>query len=1119
MPEAVATYAAEFAVEVLAADAAASAAWYAAAYIATTAAIAYSAQEMQRRAQAAQRDAYNASLRDRYTMLRGTTLPRTLVLGRQRVSGPPFFMGSYGVHKEHLAFCVPLAAHEIDAVEAIYFNDEQLVMDGAGNVLNILKREQFSLSAASDTFTIALEPKAGTLVAVVDYGTSQVTLTTSLSGLDVTVSGGSAGVAGTLTISYQPAVSQFGNNAQADEVATFTLDGSGNGSTTLPSTYLPGTARATHIASGDSVDLVDPWVSMAGNVLTVTGYPLPSITVTVNYQVQVGNAYLCRIKTHLGAPGQVADADLIASLPEVWTSAHTASGVAYLKIECDYDTTAFPSGLPNVSATVRGAKVLDPRTGATAWSENPALLMRHAALSPLCGRLDSTLVNDTATITAANVADVAASYVVNGITYPRPLYTAGLVHRSGTRPQDTLNDLAQAMGGRWVFTDGQLRMKAGAWQTPLQTLNESWLSDAGPVHVQPTPTRQDVFNAATGSFCDERRDYRVLPFPRVESAAYIAADGADLPQDIPLNAVTFTGQAQQVVAAAMRDARQGLRLSLTCNMRAFAVEVFDVINVSLARFGWVSKPFEVLDATWSIDGGITLQLKETDPSIWALGTAFEDADPAPNTRLPSPSTVPAVAGLAAASGTAHLIKQPDGTILSRMLVSWAPLTDSQVLGGGGVEVRYGSAGTAEAGWESLFVSADQAQTYIKGLRDGAIYSVKARAYNAITRGAWSLPIVHKLVGKTAPPANVASLAATLVEGAVRLSWAPCTDVDYASTVLYVGATFGSAVLLADVGPASVFNWISPAIGTYTVWAVHVDTTGNVSATPASVSAVVTAAINSALVAAGAAAADAAAALTAIGNMGADNILSPVEKPDAVARYSVITTEQAGIDASATAFGSAVATEKTAYDTAVGALTTYLGTLSGWNTIPGTDVAIVGTTFRSKFADVYAARQTLMNKMAQSVGTGQIVPAAVSETITATPADSSFTQANFTAPAILSTADFGTVTYTNSSAAAQSCVLSFSVTAKATGGGGPAGAYPALHASLVKNTSTLVFNKFVQTIPTAEQAISGSYAVTVAAGDSISFSVYGIYDTVTTGTAIGGVITWRVASAVAVVTKR
>lgn len=65
----------------------------------------------------------------------------------------------------------------------------------------------------------------------------------------------------------------------------------------------------------------------------------------------------------------------------------------------------------------------------------------------------------------------------------------------------------------------------------------------------------------------------------------------------------------------------------------------------------------------------------------------------------------------------------------------------------------------------------------------------------------------------------------------------------------------------------------------------------------------------------------------------------------------------------------------------------------------------------------------------------------------------------------------------------------------------------------------MFNKFVQTIPTAEQAISGSYAVTVAAGDSISFSVYGIYDTVTTGTAIGGVITWRVASAVAVVTKR
>ena len=108
----------------------------------------------------------------------------------------------------------------------------------------------------------------------------------------------------------------------------------------------------------------------------------------------------------------------------------------------------------------------------------------------------------------------------------------------------------------------------------------------------------------------------------------------------------------------------------------------------------------------------------------------------------------------------------------------------------------------------------------------------------------------------------------------------------------------------------------------------------------------------------AAQASATAANTALTNIASDSILSPSEKPMVVQDYTAITGEQGGIDAQATAYS--ITTEKTAYDTAVSTLTSYLGTLSGWNTIPGTDVAIVGTTFRANFADVYAKRQALLN---------------------------------------------------------------------------------------------------------------------------------------------------------------
>ncbi len=106
--------------------------------------------------------------------------------------------------------------------------------------------------------------------------------------------------------------------------------------------------------------------------------------------------------------------------------------------------------------------------------------------------------------------------------------------------------------------------------------------------------------------------------------------------------------------------------------------------------------------------------------------------------------------------------------------------------------------------------------------------------------------------------------------------------------------------------------------------------------------------------------------TALTNIASDGILSPSEKPVPVQNYNVIISEQTGIDTQATAYG--ITTEKTVYDTAVSSLTTYLGTLSGWNTIPGTDVTIVGSTFRSNFAAVYTARQTLLNKIAELAGT-------------------------------------------------------------------------------------------------------------------------------------------------------
>jgi hypothetical protein len=107
-------------------------------------------------------------------------------------------------------------------------------------------------------------------------------------------------------------------------------------------------------------------------------------------------------------------------------------------------------------------------------------------------------------------------------------------------------------------------------------------------------------------------------------------------------------------------------------------------------------------------------------------------------------------------------------------------------------------------------------------------------------------------------------------------------------------------------------------------------------------------------------------LAAVAAMFDDNTLTPVEKPTWILFNSFLTGEQAGLDAQATASG--ITTEKTAYDAAQTALAAYLATLTtdvAWNDLSG-NTSIVGTTLRSKFNDVLATKQALINKVVGNV---------------------------------------------------------------------------------------------------------------------------------------------------------
>jgi hypothetical protein len=643
-----------------------------------------------------------------------------------------------------------------------------------------------------------------------------------------------------------------------------TLDGSGY-VTTAP--WYAGTvqSRWLDVVAGITTGAIDPNY-VAGSVSVVAeggdfrlsqdviGFTQTGTTVTpdagftgtnrrITYQTQAFTSK-ARVRAFNGAPGQDLST-VLAGLPGI-TSAHKFQGIACLVIDLTYDQDAFPMGPPSVSAVVRGAKLFDPRTGTTAWSENPGLIARDWALNANGGGATVSDLDEASFTAAANACDVTHNFTTVNLagassSQVLPIYTAGLVARTDQAPDEVLAEIISAMAGRWAWAGGRLRIRAGTYAAPVATLTEDWVSDAGDIDVVSTLPRTELFNVLVPSIANRDQGYVVSAIPRVAPAEYIATDGGEYPREVSLAAVTDTAHAAHVCGVMLRDARQALTVTLSCNLRALVLELFDVVAVTLPRFGWSAKPFEVLGWSFTQEGGIKLTLKETDASIYNPDASFTRADAAPNTGLPDPFTVPNVAPTAIDSGNAQLLKQADGTIISRMRVTWAAVQDEAVRNGGSIEVRYGPADSSPTTWQTETVAGTETQALLANVQDGRVYVVTTRARNKLVAGAWSLHQSHVVRGKSAPPSDVAGLAATSAPGAVRLAWTPCPDADYALTELRVGSTWVSATRIWR-GTGSGFEW-SVGLGSYTILARHEDTSGNLSTSVASVSGTVVAVVS------------------------------------------------------------------------------------------------------------------------------------------------------------------------------------------------------------------------------------------------------------------------------------
>ena len=503
--------------------------------------------------------------------------------------------------------------------------------------------------------------------------------------------------------------------------------------------------------------------------------------------------------------------------PSQWTTDCKLLATAYLYVMLEFDADAFPNGVPEVTAVVKGKKVYDPRTSTTAWSDNPALCMRDYLTSGKEGTNttiynyglseDIESVDDDLVTIAANVCDQVVT-LPDSTTQNR--FTLNGAFTTNTTPYDAIINLSTSMGGLLWYAQGKWRMKPAYYTSPVLDLNEDDLRSG--IQISTRHSRRENFNVVKGTFRGPKSDYQPSDFPQVpvlNSATYdalLAADGGqESVIDLELPFTDDPDAARRLALITLERNRQQLTVQATFGMRAFQVQVGDIIRLTNTRLGFDNKEFEVV--TW--DFGIrdeydiltSMTLREISESVFdevSDGAVYESD----NTTLPSPFDVPPVA--VALTQEYRIINEHVTNVLvvNVSATAFERVDYVEVEYKKSTESTYNVLGTGDLGrFEILDI-----ETPLAGATDTIIYDVRARAINAFgVKGAFT-DAQKTVEADTVGPSAPSTFEKQLSGGTLFFAWTASTDFDLSYYKLWHSSS--TTATFTDGSPQVIINKVA-----------------------------------------------------------------------------------------------------------------------------------------------------------------------------------------------------------------------------------------------------------------------------------------------------------------------
>jgi len=460
-----------------------------------------------------------------------------------------------------------------------------------------------------------------------------------------------------------------------------------------------------------------------------------------------------RAKFHLGSPTQTADTDLVAETTD-WTTDHRLQGICYSYVRLKYNSELFTSGIPNISVVIKGRKVYDPRTATTAYSDNAALCLRDYLLDANLGLgALASEIDEPSFIAAANICDERVDLKAG---FDEARYTINGMIDSSVSPGSSIQDMIDAMAGFLPYISGKFRAIAGAHRTPVLNLTED--NARGPIGLLTGDPIRESFNGVKGEYTAAVNLWQVADYPPMTNASYTAQDGGvRVWHDLGLPLTTSAATAQRLAKIALERSRRDFTLNFPANLTALNCRAGDVISVTLPRFGFTNKLFEVTDFSFKAEGGeddpvlgVDLVLRETDAAIWNWIAADDETTvlPAINPEIFDASIIPAPSMLTLSSSASVALEKTDGTITSRILVTWVPPADVFVTDGGVIEVQFKK--SADSEWTALApMPGANTFTFIDGVTDLTSYDVRVRAKSVMhVLSGWAQVNNHVIAART-----------------------------------------------------------------------------------------------------------------------------------------------------------------------------------------------------------------------------------------------------------------------------------------------------------------------------------------------------------------------------------